>query len=402
MNNIKQKEDISFDGLGIAPRLLGILADLGYQVPTPIQSQAIPVALEGKDIVGVAQTGTGKTLAFGIPMLQLLATQKGVGLILLPTRELAMQVNESLKVIGKKIGLRTTVLIGGEPIVKQLKSLKRKPHIIIATPGRLTDHANRKTLSLKNVRVLVLDEADMMLDMGFLPQIKTILRLVPKQRQTMLFSATMPNPIIKIASEYMISPTRIEVAPTGTSAENVDQEVIVVEKAYKIDYLIDILGKTKGPVLIFMSTRYAVIDLTKELKKFQFTVAEIHSDRSLGQRKEALEGFKLGKYRILIATDIAARGIDVKEIELVVNYDLPEKTEDYVHRIGRTARAGKSGKAISFVMPSQIRILRQIERLINKTIKTNKTEEELRAIVLTTPDERKGNIRAGRSGRRRR
>jgi len=241
----------------------------------------------------------------------------------------------------------------------------------------------------------------MMLDMGFLPQIKTILKLVPKKRQTMLFSATMPRPIVRIASEYMTSPTRIEVAPTGTSAENVEQEAIVVEKAYKIDYLIDILGKTKGPVLIFMTTRYAVMALTKELKKFQFTAAEIHSDRSLGQRIEALDGFKLGKYRILIATDIAARGIDVKDIELVVNYDLPEKTEDYVHRVGRTARAGKSGKAISFVMPSQIRTLRQIERLINKTIKINKTEEELRAIVLTVLDERKEKNSARRPGRRR-
>jgi ATP-dependent RNA helicase RhlE len=312
MNNIKQKETTNFDVLGISPKLLEILADLGYLNPTPIQSQAIPVALERKDMVGIAQTGTGKTLAFGIPMLQLLAAYKGMGLILLPTRELARQVDESLKVIGKKIGLRTTVLIGGEPMDKQFKSLKRKPHIIIATPGRLTDHAQRKTVNLKDVRVLVLDEADMMLDMGFLPQIKTILRMVSKQRQTMLFSATMPSQIVRIASEHMKIPTRIEVAPSGTSAENVEQEIIIVEKAYKIDYLIDILGKTSGPVLIFMSTRHAVIALTKELKKFKFSAAEIHSDRSLGQRSEALEGFKMGKYRILIATDIAARGIDVK------------------------------------------------------------------------------------------
>ncbi|MDA3839757.1 MAG: DEAD/DEAH box helicase [Patescibacteria group bacterium] len=402
MNNIKQKEAISFDGLGIAPKLLEILTSLGYLTPTPIQSQAIPVALERKDMVGIAQTGTGKTLAFGIPMLQLLAAHKGMGLVLLPTRELATQVDESLKVIGKKIGLRTTVLIGGDPMDKQLKSLKRKPHIIIATLGRLTDHAQRKTVDLKKVRVLVLDEADMMLDMGFLPQIKTILRLVSKQRQTMLFSATMPSQIVRIASEYMKMPTRIEVAPSGTSAENVEQEIIVVEKAYKIDYLIDILGKTRGAVLIFMSTRHDVISLTKELKRYKFSAAEIHSDRSLGQRSEALEGFKLGKYRILIATDIAARGIDVKEIELVVNYDLPEKTDDYVHRIGRTARAGKSGKAISFVMPSQIRTLRAIERLINKSIKINKTEEELRAIVLTVPDEKKGKSAGRRSGGRRR
>jgi len=283
-----------------------------------------------------------------------------------------------------------------------LKSLKRKPHIIIATPGRLIDHIKRKTLNLSTVKVLVLDEADMMLDMGFLPQIRTILKLVSKKRQTMLFSATMPSQVIRIASDYMTLPIRIEVAPTGTSAENVEQEIIVVEKAYKIDYLIDILGKISGSALIFMSTKHSVVALTKDLKKFGFTVAEIHSDRSLGQRSEALEGFKLGKYRILIATDIAARGIDVKEIELVVNYDLPEKTEDYVHRIGRTARAGKSGKAISFVMPSQIRSLRAIERLINKSIKINKTEEELRTMALIVPDEKKGIVGGRRSSRRRR
>lgn len=400
MKNTKQKKAANFDGLGIAPKLLEILTDLDYLIPTPIQSQSIPVILERKDMVGIAQTGTGKTLAFGIPMIQLLAIHKGKGLVLLPTRELAMQVDESLKVIGKKIGLRTAVLIGGEPIKKQLTSLRRKPHIIIATPGRLTDHAQRKSVNLMDVRVLVLDEADMMLDMGFLPQIRTILKLVSKKRQTMLFSATMPSQIIKIAADYMTMPTRIEVAPAGTSAENVEQEIIVVENPYKIDYLRDILSKTKGSVLIFMSTKHAVAITTRKLNKFGFNTAEIHSDRSLGQRREALEGFKIGKYRILIATDIAARGIDVKEIELVINYDLPEKTDDYVHRIGRTARAGKSGKAITFVMPSQISTIKKIERLINKTIKINKTEEELREIVRTVPAERKGNNRGGRSGRR--
>lgn len=403
MENENNEDGVSFDGLGIAPKLLEILTNIGYLTPTPIQSRAIPIALKGGDVFGIAQTGTGKTLAFGIPMLQLLATHKGMGLVLLPTRELAKQVDDSLRGIGKKIGLRTAVLIGGEPMNKQLKSLKLKPHIIIATPGRLTDHALRKTVDLKNVRVLVLDEADMMLDMGFLPQIKTILRMISKKRQTMLFSATMPNQIVKIASDYMRKPTRIEVAPSGTSAENVEQEIIVVEKAYKIDYLNDILSKTTGTVLIFMSTKHAVVSLTKELRSFGYAVAEIHSDRSLGQRTEALDGFKSGKYKILIATDIAARGIDVKEIELVLNYDLPEKTEDYVHRIGRTARAGKSGRAVSFVMPSQIRALRSIERLMNKQIKINKTEEELRVIALSVPDEKKGKSRGRRPsvGRRR-
>lgn len=377
MKNTTQQGALSFDGLGIAPKLLEVLTELGFSTPTPIQLQSIPVSLEGKDMVGIAQTGTGKTLAFGIPMIQLLAIHKGMGLVVLPTRELALQVDENLRKIGQKIGLRTSVLIGGEPINKQLASLKKNPHIIIATPGRLNDHIERRSASLGNVKILVLDEADMMLDMGFLPQIKNILKLIPKQRQTMLFSATMPSEIVKIASEYMSIPTRIEVAPAGTSAENVEQEIIVINKEDKLEQLKKILSDTKGSVLIFMRTKHTAKILTRKITQIGFTAAEIHSNRSLAQRKKALDGFKLGQYRILVATDIAARGIDVKEIELVINYDLPEKSDDYVHRIGRTARAGKSGKAISFVMPSQLKNLREIEKLINKTLKTNKTPGEL-------------------------
>jgi len=401
MINKKQTEANGFDGLGIAPKLLNILTELGFDAPTPIQSQSIPVSLEQKDMVGIAQTGTGKTLAFGIPMIQLLATHKGRGLVVLPTRELAIQVEENLRIIGEKIGLRTSVLIGGEPISKQLKSLKKKPHIIIATPGRLIDHTERKTVDLSTIKVLVLDEADMMLDMGFLPQIKQVLRFVPKKRQTMLFSATMPSAIVKIASQHMSLPVRIEVAPAGTSAENVEQELIVVQKEYKIDYLKDILGKTSGSTLIFMRTKHTVKTLTKKLIENGFTAAEMHSNRSLGQRQKALEGFKSGKYRILIATDIAARGIDVKGIELVINYDLPEKSGDYVHRIGRTARAGKSGKAVSFVLPSQIRNVREIERLIKKSIKINKTKEELRIIeTVAAREERTEKTNKRKVGRR--
>jgi len=390
-----QQGALSFNGLGIAPRLLEILTELGYLTPTPIQVQSIPLSLERKDMVGVAQTGTGKTLAFGIPMLQLLATYKGMGLVVLPTRELALQVDEHLRVIGTKIGLRTAVLIGGEPINKQIRALKTKPHIIIATPGRLMDHAERRLVNLSNVKVLVLDEADMMLDMGFLPQIKSILKLVPKERQTMLFSATMPSQVIKIATDYMMLPTRIEVAPSGTSAENVEQEMIVISKENRFDQLIKMLTNSNGSVLIFMRTKHAVKALTAKITKVGFSVAEIHSNRSLDQRKKALEGFKVGQYRILVATDIAARGIDVKEIELVVNYDLPEKSNDYVHRIGRTGRAGKGGKAVSFVMPDQIRSLREIEKLINKTLKVNKTVAELNDLSRLTAD--KGHNRKART-----
>ncbi|PIV51722.1 hypothetical protein CO115_01420 [Candidatus Falkowbacteria bacterium CG_4_9_14_3_um_filter_36_9] len=372
MIETKPQKVYSFNGLGIAPRILEILTELGYLTPTPIQWQSIPASLAGKDLVGIAQTGTGKTLAFSIPMIQLLAVRKGRGLVVLPTRELALQVDEHLKIIGGKIGLRTAVLIGGEPIGKQLNALKRKPHIIIATPGRLVDHAQRRTVNLMDVKILILDEADMMLDMGFLPQIKEILKLVPKQRQTMLFSATMPNQIIKIASEYMALPTRIEVAPSGTAAENVEQEIIVIDRESKFGYLKRILAETKGSVLIFARTKHSVKKLAQKIGQAGFSAAEIHSNRSLGQRRMALNGFKLGQYRILVATDIAARGIDVKEIELVINYDLPEKSGDYVHRIGRTGRAGKSGKAISFVLPGQLKNVREIERLISKTLKINK------------------------------
>ncbi|MFA6394223.1 MAG: DEAD/DEAH box helicase [Patescibacteria group bacterium] len=371
-----QTEALSFNGLGIAPKLLDILAGLNYFTPTPIQLQSIPTSLEGKDLVGIAQTGTGKTLAFGIPMIQLLATNKGKGLVVLPTRELALQVDEHLRIIGNKIGLRTAVLIGGEAMGRQLGALKRNPHIIVATPGRLADHAKRGTVKLNDVKILVLDEADMMLDMGFLPQIKEILKLVPKERQTMLFSATMPNQIMKIATEYMALPIRIEVAPAGTAAENVEQEIIIIDRDSKFPQLKKILEETKGSVLMFCRTKHSVKNLTQKIRLAGFSATEIHSNRSLVQRRTALNGFKLGQFRVLVATDIAARGIDVKGIELVINYDLPENSEDYVHRIGRTGRAGKSGKAISFALPSQMRDIRDIERLIKKTLNVTRPNGE--------------------------
>lgn len=399
MTKTTQPEALSFNGLGIAPKLLDILAELDYSTPTPIQIQSIPTSLEGKDLVGIAQTGTGKTLAFGIPMLQLLATNKGLGLVVLPTRELAVQVDESLRLIGKKIGLRTAVLIGGEAMGRQLNNLRRNPHIIIATPGRLVDHAMRRSVNLKNVKILVLDEADMMLDMGFLPQIKEILKLVPKERQTMLFSATMPTQIMKIATEYMALPIRIEVAPAGTAAENVEQEIFVIDRDSKFGQLKKTLTETKGSVLIFARTKHSVKNLCQKLVEAGFTAAEIHSNRSLGQRREALNGFKLGSYRVLVATDIAARGIDVKGIELVVNYDLPENSEDYVHRIGRTGRAGQKGKAISFALPNQSRDVRDIERLINKTLNITKIASDPNAPKSSIYDDKPRGGRGARSDR---
>ncbi|MDE2312016.1 MAG: DEAD/DEAH box helicase [Patescibacteria group bacterium] len=358
----------TFDSLGIAPKLLEILAKLQFTTPTPIQRQSIPIALEGKDIMGIAQTGTGKTLAFGIPMIQRLATHKGKGLIILPTRELAVQVDEALSKIGRPVGLKTAILIGGENLNKQVRQLKNNPHVIIATPGRLIDHLEQKTVTLSGVSILVLDEADRMLDMGFAPQIKRILQNVPGKRQTMLFSATMPQEIIQIANSYMQLPVRVEVAPPGQAAQTISQEVFFVHKQDKMSLLENILKQYQGSVLVFSRTKFGAKKIAHQLSQRGLGAAEIHSNRSLNQRLEALNGFKSGKYRVLVATDIAARGIDVTGIELVINFDLPEQAEDYVHRIGRTGRAQKLGHAISFATPEQKYDVKTIERLIKKQL----------------------------------
>lgn len=364
-----------FQDLGIAPSLLSILEKHNYTVPTPIQHQSIPAGISGSDIVGIAQTGTGKTLAFGIPMLQRLAVHKGRGLVIVPTRELALQVDETFQKVGKTLGLRTSVLIGGENMNRQIRSLKANPHVIVATPGRLNDHIKQRTVHLDTVKILVLDEADRMFDMGFAPQIAEIMKHVPKERQTMLFSATMPPEIMKIAKEHMQLPLRIEVAPAGTASEKIEQEIFVVKKENKMQLLEKILSEYKGTVLVFSRTKHGAKKICRSLSHMDHESAEIHSDRSLAQRVKALQGFKSGKFRILVATDIAARGIDVSNIELVINYDLPDQTEDYVHRIGRTGRAGKMGKAISFATPDQRMDLRNIERLIRKPLRVSPLPE---------------------------
>lgn len=362
----------TFGGLGIAPALLEVIARHKFQEPTPIQRQAIPPALEGKDVVGIAQTGTGKTLAFGVPMIQILARAKGQGLILLPTRELALQVDEELGKIGRSIGLKTAVLIGGLSLKPQISALARNPHVIVATPGRMIDHLQQGTAVLNRVSILVLDEADRMLDMGFEPQIRRILQTLPKNRQTMLFSATLPPEIMRIASNYMRLPIRIEVAPSGTTVERVDQEIFVVKREDKLWLLKNILEESRGPTLIFTRTKYGAKKVAYRVRTMGHNVAEIHGNLSLGQRRNALEGFKSGKYRVLVATDIASRGIDVRGIELVLNFDLPEQAEDYVHRIGRTARAGHAGRAVSFAMPDQRKEVSAIEFLIKKTLPISK------------------------------
>ena len=370
-----QSSDGYFSELGIAPKLLDILGRNKFVTPTPIQKQAIPPALEGKDIIGIAQTGTGKTLAFGIPMIQRIAQNEGksMGLVVLPTRELALQVSETLKKIGSPLGLRAVLLIGGADIRKQQRALLTKPHIIIATPGRLIDHLDSRRISLEKVATLVLDEADRMLDMGFAPQINAILKSVPKGRQTMLFSATMPDDIIRIAKATMVLPLRIEVAPSGTAIDLVSQELFFVHRDDKLALVKTILTRYQGSVLVFCRTKHGAKRLTKALHSMNYSATEIHSNRTLNQRLAALDGFKIGKYRVLVATDIAARGIDVKGIQLVLNYDLPDSPEDYVHRIGRTGRAGMPGHAISLATPDQKRDVYNIERLIRRVVPLSKT-----------------------------
>ncbi|MCC6638990.1 DEAD/DEAH box helicase [Candidatus Falkowbacteria bacterium] len=372
-----------FFGMGIAPELLDVLTKMHFTTPTPIQAQAIPVALQGKDVMGIAQTGTGKTLAFGVPLIQHALSAGSKGLILVPTRELALQVYELLTKVTRHFKLQTALVIGGRSMGEQRRDLSRKPDIIIATPGRLIDHVQSRTANLSNITTVVLDEADRMLDMGFEPQIKTILQSVAKDRTTMLFSATMPPEIARLATSYMQLPVRVEVARVGSTATLVQQELIFARRNEKLSILYQILEEYKGSVLIFCRTKYNVKNLATILRK-KFTVAEIHSQKTLNQRITALEGFKKGRFRILIATDIAARGIHVNNIELVINYELPDNPDDYVHRIGRTGRAGKAGHAIAFALPEQKSDVKRIERLIQKALPIKKvtlTQEQMDSVA---------------------
>lgn len=385
-----------FDNLGLAPQILKRLHTLSFVTPTPIQAAAIPIALNNHDMIGIAQTGTGKTLAFGLPILHKLLTgkYKGRALIILPTRELALQVEESLGNVARGLGLRGAVLIGGAPIRPQRQALSANPDVIIATPGRLIDHLNEGYVDLRTVETLVLDEADRMLDMGFLPQIKQILRAVPEERQTLLFSATMPAEVENIANNYMCEPIRVEIARAGTTAEGVTQELFVVPQEEKNELLAEVLGTNPGSTLIFTRTRSRAHRVARLLKTLGYSAAEIHADRTLAQRRQALEGFKSGAYKVLVATDIAARGIDVTGIELVVNYDLPDCADDYVHRIGRTARAGRTGVAMTFASPDQAKDVRAIEKLIRAELPLSpKSPGELPVIPMerSNPRNRRGN-----------
>ncbi|MFH1699664.1 MAG: DEAD/DEAH box helicase [Candidatus Zixiibacteriota bacterium] len=355
-----------FSDLGITPNLVREIDKLNFEHPTPVQKESIPPAIQGDDIIVVAKTGSGKTIAYGIPTLQRLSKMKsGIGLVLVPTRELAIQVDEALQIFSRPLHMHTTVLIGGASISLQRDSLRKNPRIIVATPGRLMDHIERKTVDLSEVGVFILDEADRMLDMGFIPDIKKIMKSIPDNRQTMLFSATMPKEVEAIAEKLMENPTRIETDRSGVTPAEVSHEMFFVNNQDKKRLLAVQLKQCSGPVLVFTRTKHTARKLTGKINEMGFTAAQIHSDRSQGQRRFALEGFKRGRYQILIATDIAARGIDVLGIELVVNYDMPATSEDYVHRIGRTGRAGKTGHAVSYATIAQKGSIRNLERFMN-------------------------------------
>jgi len=369
--------DPKFTDMKIIPEILRKLETLKFTIPTPIQQKTIPLGLDGSDLIGIAQTGTGKTLAFAIPIIQKIIEEQKLALIVLPTRELALQVDEVFQKVGRQLGINTAVLIGGAPFGLQIAMIRRDPQVIIGTPGRINDHLKKENISLSACGILVLDEADRMLDMGFAPQIKEILKQFPANtdRQTLLFSATMPEAIADMATRYMRTPVRVEVARSGTVADNIDQEIFFVQKDQKLKLLEKILNDYTGSTLIFTRTKYGAKKTCRALSMMGHKSAEIHSNRSLSQRQEALSGFKQGKYRVLVATDIASRGIDVTGIQLIVNYDLPENPEDYVHRIGRTGRAGLKGRAISMATHDQGGKIHSIEMLTKTKLKVSGKRE---------------------------
>ncbi|WP_283743252.1 DEAD/DEAH box helicase [Sideroxydans sp. CL21] len=376
---------VSFADLKLAPEILRALTESGYTIPTPVQAQAIPVVLEGHDLMAGAQTGTGKTAAFALPMLQKLlphassstspAKHPVRALILVPTRELAIQVEESVKTYAKHTNLRSLVVFGGVDIKTQTPHLKTGVEILVATPGRLLDHIEQKTVQLNLVQMLVLDEADRMLDMGFMPALKRILALLPRQRQSLMFSATFSNEIKKLSEDFMNYPTLIEVARSNASAENITQKVYLVAHADKHQLLAQLLrGDDAKQAIVFTKTKITASRLAKQLQREGVSADAIHGDKSQLERMQALDAFKQGKIAVLIATDVAARGLDIDSLPMVINYEIPHAAEDYVHRIGRTGRAGASGTAISLVSPEEEKYLADIEKLIKTEIKRERAD----------------------------
>ena len=361
----------SFHTLGLSEPLLRDLTAAGLLAPTPIQAQAIPPALEGRDVIGCAQTGTGKTAAFVVPMIERLSVlPKGhpQALILAPTRELALQIFDSIEKLGRSHNISATVIVGGSDMQAQIRGLRQRPDILVATPGRLLDHMWNGTVNMLPIKILVLDEADRMLDMGFAPQINQILDALPLERQTLLFSATLPTDVTRLVQASLKDAVRVMVTPHSTTAEGVTQAVHYTTFHEKTNLLVSLLGVERGTVLVFVRTKSRVDRLGQTLEQAGHRVAVIHGDRTLPQRLRALDGFKRGQVRILVATDVAARGIDVANIGHVVNYDLPNSPEDYIHRIGRTARMKMTGRATSFVTAEDHDQLKAIEALLGHPV----------------------------------
>jgi len=376
---------MNFSELPIDNKLKNSIRFADFITPTPIQSKSIPISLSGKDILGTAQTGTGKTLAFTIPMInKLLIDKNTMALIVCPTRELATQVMQTvLKLNVREIGIGNALLIGGESMQKQLKKLKKRARIIVGTPGRINDHLKRQSLNLSKVSYLVLDETDRMLDMGFTPQIETILKFIPKEHQTLLFSATLPNNILRISEKYLNNPERIAIGSLSTPIEKIKQETFQITQDKKYHELINQLVERSGSILVFVKTKHGADKIVKRLKYDGHSADAIHGNLRQSKRDRVINNFRNGKIRILIATDVAARGLDIPLIKHVINYDLPQVPEDYIHRVGRTGRAGKEGSSLTFITPNDRSMWNSISRLIdpnfiapknnkNKNFKRNK------------------------------
>lgn len=361
----------TFSEFGLEPKVLQAITELGFEEATPIQVKSIPIAMQGRDMIGQAQTGTGKTAAFGLPLINKIPKDEEhiVALIMTPTRELAIQVAEEIGKLARFKGTRSLAIYGGQDIVRQIRALKRKPQIIIGTPGRLLDHINRKTIKLDDVKTVVLDEADEMLDMGFMEDIQSILKLVPEERQTMLFSATMPVNIQKLAQRFLKNPEQVSVIPKQVSAPLIEQAYVEVNERQKFDALSRLLDMESPELaIVFGRTKRRVDELSEALQKRGYSADGLHGDLSQNQRDNVMRKFRDGSIDVLVATDVAARGLDVSGVTHVVNFDLPQDPESYVHRIGRTGRAGKEGKAWSFVTPREIDHLHFIERITRHKI----------------------------------
>jgi superfamily II DNA/RNA helicase len=387
----------NFEALGLHPALMTALERINFNTPTPIQAQAIPHAMLGKDILGSAQTGTGKTGAFGIPLIsKLLASPRGSALVMTPTRELAVQVLDMLeKLLSTSPSIRTALLIGGESMPKQFAQLKARPRLIVGTPGRINDHLARGTLMLHDANFLVLDETDRMLDMGFGVQIEKILTYLPKVRQTLLFSATLPDNIVKLSGKYLTDPIRVSVGSTTTPIAKIQTEIVHLNEAEKYDRLLLELQQREGSIIVFIKTKWGAEKMATKLCKLGHKADAIHGDLRQNQRDAAINAYRNKQFRILVATDIAARGLDIPHIEHVINYDLPQCAEDYIHRIGRTARAGAEGAAVNLITPQDGLKWKAICRLLDPTAPVDRGPK---TGAKSGPKKRYGNNRKFRPG----